>query len=217
MRPFLPSLLLIFLTALAQLSMIGHSSSVGLDYPVEILSVETGVHVNGEWYSRLFFCHLEPMEAVMTIHVRDSSLAELYLTFTVMDSQQCPILFKTYLCPVVESGRYIVSLYLGLIPRYAALGNATLYSNVLTGSPSQGGRPICPQDQRRFAIWWNAADVNRDYSVTFLDVVLVCASYGRTDSDPSWSELCDVAPPYRSIDIFDILKVMTSYSEQWCQ
>ena len=217
MRPFLMSLSLVCLVVLAQLSMVGYSNLVGSDYPVEILSVKTGVHVNGEWCSRLFFSHLEPMEAVMTLEVRDPSITQVYLTFTVMDSQQCPILFESYPLTVPESGICIVPAYLGLVPRYAALGNATLYSNVLTRSPSQGGRPLCPQDQQSLTIWWNAADVNRDYSVTFLDVVLVCASYGQTDSDPSWNECCDVAIPYRSIDIFDILKVMNSYSEHWCQ
>ncbi len=215
MRFSILSLSLLSLLVLAQLLMAANSRPSGSQYPVEILSVKTGVHVNGEWYSRTFFSHLESVEVVMTLRVTDPGITQVCLTFTVMDSEQHPVLFKSCFYAIGEGGIQEVSVNLGPIPSYSSLGDAALYSNVLTGLPSQGGKPLCPQNRQNFMIWWNSADVNRDYAVGFPDVVVVCASYGRSDSDPLWNERCDIATPYRSIDIFDILKVMRNYSEEW--
>jgi hypothetical protein len=215
MRFSLPSLALLSLLVLAQLSMVVHSRLFDPQYPVEILSVETGVHVNGEWFARMSFSHLESIEAVITLRVTDLSITQVYLTFTAMDSEQHPVLFKLCICTIEESGIQEVSVNLGLIPSYSSLGDAALYSNVLSGLPSQGGKPLSLQNRRNFMVWWSSADVNRDYSVNVLDVVTVCASYGRSDSDPLWNARCDIATPYRYIDIYDVLKVMDDYSEQW--
>jgi len=192
--------------------MAANSLLPGSEYPIEILSVETGVHANGEWYSRTFFSHLESMEAVMTLRITDPDVTQVHLTFTVMDSELHPVLFKSCFYVVGEDGIQEVSVNLGPIPSSSSLGDAALYSNVLTGLPRRGGKPLCPQNRQNFMIWWNSADINHDYLVSILDVVEVCASYGRYDSDPLWNERCDIAVPYRSIDIFDILKVARALS-----
>lgn len=212
MKFFILSLSLLSLLVLAQLPMAANSRLSGSQYPVEVLSVETGVHVNGEWYSRTFFSHLESVEVVMTLRVTDPGITQVCLAFTVMDSEQHPVLFKSCFYMVGEGGIQEVSVNLGPMPSYSSLGDAALYSNVLTGLPSQGGKPLCPQNRQNFMIWWNSADINHDYLVSILDVVVVCASYGRSDSDPLWNARCDIATPYRSIDIFDILKVARALS-----
>ena len=215
MRFSLLSLALLSVLVLAQLPIVVHSRLINPQYPVEILSVETGVHVNGEWYARLTFSHDESLEAIVTLKVTDPGIPQAYLTFTVMDSEQHPVLFTYCLYVIEATGIQDVPVTLGSIPSYSSLGEAALYSNALSGLPSQGGKPFCPQNQEGFTIWWNLADVNHDYKVSFPDVVAVCASYGRSDSDPLWNACCDVTTPYRVIDIHDILKVMSDYSEQW--
>jgi hypothetical protein len=195
--------------------MAANSRLYGSQYPVEILSVKTGVHVNGEWYSRTFFSHLGSVEVIMTLKVTDPGITQVCLTFTVMDFEQHPVLFKSCFQAIGEGETQEVPVNLGLIPNYSSLGNAALYSNVLTGLPSQGGKPLCPQNRQNLMIWWNSADINCDYLVSVQDVALVCASYGRSDSDPLWNERCDIATPYRSIDIFDVLEVVSDYSKEW--
>jgi hypothetical protein len=215
MRFSLLSLALLSFLVLAQLPIVAHSRLINPQYPVEILSVETGVHVNGEWYARLIFSHHESLETIVTLKVTDPGTPQVHLTFTAMDSEQHPVLFTYYLYTIEATGIQEVSVTLGSIPSYSSLGEAVLYSNALSKLPSQGGKPLCPQNQESFTIWWNLADVNRDYEVSFLDVVIVCTSYGRSDSDPLWNACCDVATPYRAIDVHDILRVMKDYSEQW--
>lgn len=209
------NLSLLSLLILAGLPMVANSRPSRSQYPVEILSVETGVHVNGEWFSRMFFDHLESVEVVMTLRVTDPNLTQVCLTFTVMDTELYPVLFKSCFYIAGEGGIQEVAVNLGPIPSYSSLGDAVLYSNVLTDLPSQRGKPLCPQNKQNFMIWWNSADVNYDYQVNFFDMVMVCASYGRSDSDPLWNPRCDIAPPYRYIDLFDVLRAIYDYSEEW--
>ena len=215
MRFSLLSLSLLSLLVLTQLMFVAHSRLYDPQYPVEILSADTGIHVNGQWYTRTFFSHLESIEAVITLKVTDPDLTHVYLTFTVMDSEQHPTLFKLLLYATGGTGIQEVTVHIGTIPSYASLGDAVLYSNALSGLPAQGGKPLCPQNRRDFMVWWSLADVNHDYKVSFSDIVTVCASYGRVASDPLWNARCDIAVPYRAIDIFDILRVMDDYSDQW--
>jgi len=63
--------------------------------------------------------------------------------------------------------------------------------------------------------YWNHADVTRDLKVDIFDVVLACAAYGSTPSDPDWNPVCDLAEPYGSIDIYDVMIIAGSYGKQY--
>ena len=211
--PILSSLFSLLMLAVLPVVVNSHPSVS--QYPVEILSVETGVHVDGEWFSRAFFSHRESVEVVMTLKATDLDSMQVCLTFTVMDTLQYPVLFKSTMYVIATPGIQEISVNLGSIPGYSTPGDAVLYSNVLTNLPAQGGNPLCPQNHQNFMLWWNSADVNHDYLVDTFDMVAVCASYGRSDSDPMWNPRYDITKPYRSIDIFDVLKIASSYSEEW--
>jgi len=64
-------------------------------------------------------------------------------------------------------------------------------------------------------LYWNPADINNDLKVDIFDVVLVCRAYSSTPSDPNWNCHCDIAEPYGVIDIFDIVKIVESYGEEY--
>ena len=61
--------------------------------------------------------------------------------------------------------------------------------------------------------YWNPADINHDLKVDIYDVVLACAAYSSTPSDPNWNPHCDIAEPYEIIDIYDIVMIAGSYGE----
>ena len=61
--------------------------------------------------------------------------------------------------------------------------------------------------------YWNPADINHDLKVDIYDIVLACAAYSSTPSDPNWNPHCDIAEPYEIIDIYDIVMIAGSYGE----
>lgn len=63
--------------------------------------------------------------------------------------------------------------------------------------------------------WWNLADLNFNYEVDIYDIVLCANAYGSTPPDSHWDPLCDLAEPYGTIDIFDIIIIAISYGEQY--
>jgi len=60
---------------------------------------------------------------------------------------------------------------------------------------------------------WNPADVNHDLKVDIYDVVLICAAYGSTPSDPKWNPHCDIAEPHQKIDIYDVVTACINYGK----
>jgi hypothetical protein len=202
------------LLVLAQLPTIVHARLSEPQYSIEILSVETGVYSNGEWFKKTLFSHLEHLEVQITIRTITSDLLNVYLTFTVIDSNFTPIMFNSRY-QLIGSEVQSISTHLGPVPLHSSLGGAVLSVNALTDPPTQGGKPLCPQVQHEFLIWWNTADINRDYQVTLPDMMMVCSCYGSSPSDPVWNEHCDIAAPYGRIDVFDITKVLSSYSDKW--
>jgi len=63
--------------------------------------------------------------------------------------------------------------------------------------------------------YWNPADVNDDLKVDIFDVLLCANAYQATPSDPHWNPRCDIANPYDLINIFDIVKIVGSYGEEY--
>jgi hypothetical protein len=73
------------------------------------------------------------------------------VTITVYDSQMVPI--GTYTIPNVSQnpGNTLVTKTFN-IPQWAFLGQATVYINVLTSTPDNGGLPCCPEATSKFSI-----------------------------------------------------------------
>jgi parallel beta-helix repeat protein len=63
--------------------------------------------------------------------------------------------------------------------------------------------------------YWNPGDVNDDFKIDIYDVVLICAAYGTTPSDPEWNPRADIAEPYGVIDMQDVVKCTTYYGETY--
>ncbi len=70
-------------------------------------------------------------------------------------------------------------------------------------------------DTLEFHLTWNLADVNQDLKVDIYDVILLCAAYTSTPSDPHWNPNCDIAEPYSVIDIHDVATMCMSYGEEY--
>lgn len=70
-------------------------------------------------------------------------------------------------------------------------------------------------DTLEFHLTWNLADVNQDLKVDIYDVILLCAAYTSTPSDPHWNPNCDIAEPYSVIDIHDVATMCISYGEEY--
>ena len=63
--------------------------------------------------------------------------------------------------------------------------------------------------------YWHPADINKDLSVDIFDVVLLCASYNTTPSNPHWNCHCDIVEPFGLIDMLDIVLMADSYGEEY--
>lgn len=63
--------------------------------------------------------------------------------------------------------------------------------------------------------YWVAGDVNHDLKVDIYDVVTITACYGLTSSDPDWNPHADIAEPYGTISIFDVVKCTSQYGEKY--
>jgi len=184
-------------------------------YLVEVLSVETGVHSNGKWFKKTLFQHSASVEAVVRLKSTAFDPKNVCLAFTIIDNTENPVLFKWHMYVTQGKGIENISVRIGVIPKWATLGEAKLYVNALTKPPSIGGIPWCPQVQQHLMIWWNPADINYDFKVNFLDAVLMGAAYSATPSDPNWNPDCDIAEPYRTIDIFDIVIIAKNYGDSY--
>jgi nitrous oxidase accessory protein len=64
-------------------------------------------------------------------------------------------------------------------------------------------------------LYWNPADINHDLTIDIFDVVTAAIAYMSTPEDLHWNCHCDIGEPYRIINIFDIVMICTSYSEEW--
>jgi hypothetical protein len=75
----------------------------------------------------------------------------LALTISIVDSAQVPI--GTIAMTINTQTQGTISLTSNLlIPSWAFTGQATIYANVLTTTPDQGGTPISPQATAQFQI-----------------------------------------------------------------
>ncbi len=73
------------------------------------------------------------------------------LSVTICDSQQVPIDFSTANIAPTSAGTVTITLTF-TIPSWAYVGTATVYVNVLTNLPTDGGVPLCPQQTANFQI-----------------------------------------------------------------
>jgi hypothetical protein len=58
-------------------------------------------------------------------------------------------------------------------------------------------------------------DVDHDSDVDILDIVQCARAYGSTPSDPNWNIYCDMASPYWTVDISDIVTAAGHYGQSW--
>jgi len=210
-KRFLPLLLVLHILVFSQILVYArmHTSLI------EVLSAETGVHVDGEWLPKTLFYHLDPIEVMINLKTLTSSPQNVCLTFTIIDDVDTPILFTHHLYLTQGEGEEVISLSLGVLPAWSKPGKATLSIAALTKLPIEGGAPFCPQTQLDLTVWWNSADVNNDYKVDFYDAVMVATSYSSIPSDPNWNPHCDIALTYGIINIYDVMMVLRSYGEEY--
>ena len=210
-KRFLPLLLGLYILVFSQILVHArmHTSLV------EVLSAETGVHINGEWVPKTLFYHLDPIEVMINLKALTSSPQNVCLTFTIMDDVNTPILFTYHLHLTQGEGEETILLSLGVLPAWMKPGKATLSIAALTKLPIEGGTPYCPQTQLDLTVWWNPADINNDYKVDFYDVMMIATRYSSTPSDPNWNPHCDIAMTYGIIDIYDVMMILRSYGEEY--
>ena len=74
------------------------------------------------------------------------------LAVTVCDSQDVPIdCYTVNISPASGGGAVTVPVSI-TIPSWAYVGTATVYVDVMTGLPTAGGVPLCPQETGTFQI-----------------------------------------------------------------
>lgn len=89
----------------------------------------------------------------MSMKVTVQSITNLQgvLTVTICDSQQVPLVFyMTNVTPTTGVADTVTMSF--TIPSWAFVGTATVYVNVLTASPTDGGVALCPQQTANFQI-----------------------------------------------------------------
>jgi len=87
----------------------------------------------------------------VTITVQGALTSSAILSATVYDSQQVPVAFSTANISSLNGGTTTVTMNLS-IPSWAFVGTATIYVNILTALPTNGGVPLCPQQTANFQI-----------------------------------------------------------------
>ena len=89
----------------------------------------------------------------MSIKITVQSLVAIQavVSVTICDSQQVPVAFATTNIAFTSGGSVTVTLDF-TIPSYAFVGTATVYVNVLTNLPTDGGVALCPQQKTTFQI-----------------------------------------------------------------
>jgi subtilisin family serine protease len=60
-----------------------------------------------------------------------------------------------------------------------------------------------------------AGDLNRDGIVNIYDMVLIATAYGSKPGNPNWNPICDIAPPWNRIDIYDAVQCVADYGKKW--
>jgi parallel beta-helix repeat protein len=126
---------------------------------VEVVSVEPGIHVNGNWYSKRVFYKLEPLEVIVTLKSICFSSQNVYLSVDYFDAQGYPFfdsgLQYTKMGKTVEN----VTVRLERIPTWARVGKTTLQAVVTSKPVNEGGTPLCPSVSNFTSIstlnWWN--------------------------------------------------------------
>jgi len=58
-------------------------------------------------------------------------------------------------------------------------------------------------------------DINSDGIVNINDIVLMSQAYGSKKGEPKWNPDADIAPPWNSIDIFDLVTCASYYGKKW--
>jgi parallel beta-helix repeat protein len=61
--------------------------------------------------------------------------------------------------------------------------------------------------------YWNPGDINHDLRIDIFDVVTIASSYG-TPSSPHWNPHADIAEPYGSVNILDIVACTNQYGKR---
>lgn len=64
-------------------------------------------------------------------------------------------------------------------------------------------------------LFWNPGDIDHDLDVDIFDVVKTAIAYGSTPLDVNWNPHCDIAEPYGTINIFDIVTIAGSYGKEY--
>ena len=95
--------------------------------------------------------HLSNLPINVTLQNFGSTPQGLTLTISIMDSALVPLGTTTVTINTQTIGNMTVTANLP-IPAWAYTGQATVYANVLTAIPDQGGVPYCPQGTTQFQI-----------------------------------------------------------------
>lgn len=112
-------------------------------------------------------------------------------------------------------GRGMFVVFHSFFPPPSEGSNITVYGVfVYVDEPAMYGYVIYVQHWE-FGQYWNPYDINNDLTVDDLDVALVADAYGSLPSDSNWNPFCDVAEPYRIINIFDVVTIVGSYGEEY--
>jgi hypothetical protein len=56
-------------------------------------------------------------------------------------------------------------------------------------------------------------DVNFDDKIDIYDIVFIVSAYGSKPGDTNWTPLADIAPPFGTVNIFDIVACSNHYGE----
>jgi hypothetical protein len=87
----------------------------------------------------------------ITINNINNAPVWTFLTVTIYDEQKVPVSYAIYKNTAQNTGNTTIQAKI-TIPTWAFLGQATVYINVLTESPENGGTPYCPERALHFEI-----------------------------------------------------------------
>ena len=63
--------------------------------------------------------------------------------------------------------------------------------------------------------YWLPGDVNHDLKIDIYDVVRITAIYGSEQGDPNWNPHSDIAEPYGTINIYDVVTCTKDYRKEY--
>jgi hypothetical protein len=95
-------------------------------------------------------------------------------------------------------------------------GNPLLIIASLVLADPYGSPPLVSVKNENITIMANGpGDANDDGVVDILDLVQAAACYYAVEGQPNWNQFADLAPPWKLIDILDLVTISSNYGKKY--